>query len=127
MGTPSCAVEVSDGHKLVVNLRGDWTFDNATAIERSLQTLPAPKSPRIEFHSNLVLAMIEKSERFRDRWYLKEAGVRDRDDLGIKRVHVCDGYPPQARPRLASGAGSTSRTSSGQVRSTQQHAPSGFR
>lgn len=50
VGTPSCAVEVSDDHKLVVNLRGDWTFDNATAIEHSLQTLPAPKSPRIEFH-----------------------------------------------------------------------------
>ena len=48
--TPSCSVEDSDDRRQVVSLRGDWTFDNATAIERSLQTLPEPKSPSIEFH-----------------------------------------------------------------------------
>lgn len=43
-------MEESDDRRLIVSVSGDWTFDNATAIERSLQTLPQPKSPGIEFH-----------------------------------------------------------------------------
>jgi len=35
---------------MIVSLGGDWTFDNATAIEQSLQTLPEPASLIVEFH-----------------------------------------------------------------------------
>lgn len=44
-------VEEPVDHECVIGLRGDWTFDNASAIERSLQSLPKPASKHIKFLS----------------------------------------------------------------------------
>ena len=39
------------GERLIVNLEGDWTFDNAAAVEASLDTLGSPGQLQIEFRS----------------------------------------------------------------------------
>ena len=49
MGEPGFDVEQTGDDKLVVSLRGEWTFDHASAIDRSLQTLDTPSSSGIEF------------------------------------------------------------------------------
>lgn len=49
MGEPGFDVEQTGDEKLIVSLRGEWTFDHASAIERSLQTLGTPSSAGIEF------------------------------------------------------------------------------
>ena len=42
-------VEHDADRRSVVNLRGDWTFDHASAIEQSLQALTSPVGAAIEF------------------------------------------------------------------------------
>jgi phospholipid/cholesterol/gamma-HCH transport system permease protein len=46
---PSFEIEESADRKLIVNLHGDWTFDNASAISQSLEALANPSNPDIEF------------------------------------------------------------------------------
>jgi len=44
-------IEEPVDHECVIGLRGDWTFDNASDIERSLKSLPRPASKQIRFVS----------------------------------------------------------------------------
>jgi len=46
---PRFDVEEAADRKLIVNLHGDWTFENASAVERSLQALEVSSNPAIEF------------------------------------------------------------------------------
>jgi len=50
VGQPSFEVqEQSADQKLIVSLEGDWTFENANAIEQSLQGLADPAGASVEF------------------------------------------------------------------------------
>jgi phospholipid/cholesterol/gamma-HCH transport system permease protein len=51
VGTPGFDVAQGDAGGLIANLRGDWTFDNASAVEESLNALgsQAGSAPSIEF------------------------------------------------------------------------------
>ncbi len=43
------AIADTAGERLIVNLAGDWIFDNASAVEASLESLGTPGQPHIEF------------------------------------------------------------------------------
>lgn len=49
MGEPDFDVQEAADDRLVVSLKGDWTFDHASAIEQTLDTLGEPEPRNIEF------------------------------------------------------------------------------
>lgn len=49
MTEPGLSTEESADRTLIVNLQGEWTFDHARAVERSLHSLGEPANEAIEF------------------------------------------------------------------------------
>jgi len=49
VGSSDFYIEEFVDRRFIVSLRGEWTFDNASAIEQSLKTLSAPASTDVEF------------------------------------------------------------------------------
>ncbi len=92
MTAPSFHLEtISDaaGSRLVVNLEGDWLFDNATEVEASLQSLDVADAEQIEFRSagleliDLTGAWLLYSKSLE----LQDAGCRT-EFTGFKDVHM---------------------------------------
>jgi phospholipid/cholesterol/gamma-HCH transport system permease protein len=77
------------GQTLVVNLSGDWIFDNAAAVEASLQQLDVPAGVQVEFrcaeldHIDLTGAWLLYSKSLE----LQEDGYRTKF-TGFKDVHM---------------------------------------
>ncbi|MEM8766587.1 MAG: ABC transporter permease [Pseudomonadota bacterium] len=89
MAAPSFQTEISSDQQLIVNLQGDWIFDNASAMESALDELNAPSQHHIEFRcaglENIDLTgawlLYSKSLDF-------EADGHDAEFSGFKDVHM---------------------------------------
>ena len=79
----------AEGARLVVNLEGDWLFDNATAVEQALQKLESPDAGHVEFRCagleqiDLTGAWLLYSKSLE----LEEAGCHT-EFSGFKDVHM---------------------------------------
>ncbi len=85
---PGFEIEHS-GDRLVVSLRGDWIFDNASAIEAALQALASQPRPVVEFrcagldHMDLTGAWLLYSKSLE----LAQEGART-EFTGFRDVHM---------------------------------------
>lgn len=111
MAEPAYQTETA-GDRLIVNLTGDWVFDNAEAIERSLKALDTPRGPHIEFrcaglgHIDLTGAWLlySKSLELEQRGRQSEfTGFRDAHMKFLSHVieRPTEVPPPPAEPSVA--------------------------
>ncbi|MEJ2087599.1 MAG: ABC transporter permease [Gammaproteobacteria bacterium] len=89
MAEPGFDLDETTDNRLIVSLKGEWTFDHASEIEERLQTLGEPAPSSIEFRSaNLKAIDLTGAWLLYSKSLELESSGHDAEFSGFKDVHM---------------------------------------